>query len=231
MKTVLILVLSHDKHPYDRMVDTALDTWDSVDVEGTQTVFYFDGTRHNKEKFIYLNVDSGILSMGRKTLAAFEYVLNNYKFDYIARVHSSIYVQKERLIEYVQTLPDKDFFAGSVADSANQFKYIWGGTGFIISHDVINKIVLNKIHWQHKYMEDESMSRLVNWLSITFSPGKAGAIDNMGENWRCISYGGESISFTDFSDLKKLNHHFYRVKQDGKRWVDEFIMKELFRAL
>jgi hypothetical protein len=231
MKTVLILVLSHDKAPYDKMVDTALQTWDSVDVEGTQTIFYFDGTRQNKDKFIYVNVDSGILSMGRKTLAALEYVLNNYQFDYIARVHSSIYVNKSTLIEYVQALPDKDVFAGAEATSANGFQYVWGGVGFIISKDVVQKIVDNKLHWQHKFMEDESMSRVVNWLSIPFSPGYAAGIDNMGDHWRCISYNGESITFNDFSDLKRLKHHFYRVKQDGKRWVDEFIMKELFRVL
>jgi len=231
MKKVLILVLSHDQHPYNKMVDTAMQTWDSVEVENTETVYYFDGTRNNTGKFIYVNVDSGFLSMGRKTVAALEYVLHNYEFDYIARIHSSIYCNKENLAEYVQTLPDTNLFAGSVAESANKFQYVWGGTGFIISKDVVQRIVDNKLQWQHKYMEDESMSLLVNWLSIPFTAGKAGAIDNMGDHWRCISYGGESITFTDFAELKKLNHHFYRVKQDGKRWVDEFIMKELKRVL
>lgn len=231
MKKVLILVLSHDKPPYNKMVDTAIETWDSVEVENTETVYYFDGTRNNTGKFIYVNVDSGFLSMGRKTVAALEYVLNNYEFDYIARIHSSIYCDKAALAEYIQNLPDKDYFAGSVAESANKFQYVWGGTGFIISKDVVQRIVYNKLQWQHKYMEDESMSLLVNWLSIPFSPGYAGSIDNMGDHWRCISYNGESITFNDFAELKRLNHHFYRVKQDGKRWVDEFIMKELFRVL
>lgn len=231
MKKVLILVLSHDKPPYNKMVETAVNTWDSVEVEGTQTVYYFDGTAKNTDKFIYLNVDGGLLGMGKKTIAALEYAITNFEFDYIARIHSSIYCNKQALIEYVQNLPETDLFAGSVADSANGFKYIWGGTGFVISKDVVRRIVDNKLQWQHKYMEDESMSLLVNWLSIPFSSGYAGAIDNMGDHWRCISYGGESITFDDFADLKPLNHHFYRVKQDGKRWVDEFIMKELFRVL
>lgn len=231
MKKVLILVLSHDKPPYNKMVETALQTWDSDEVEGCQTVYYFDGVMANTDKFIYLNVDSGLLGMGKKTLSAFEYVLSNFEFDYIARVHSSIYVNKKLLYQHIQTLPGKDYFAGSVADSANGFKYIWGGTGFIISKDVIQKVVLNKVHWQHKYMEDESLSLLVNWLSVPYSEGYAGAIDNMDNHWRCISYGGESITFTDFADMKRLNHHFIRVKQDGKRWVDEFIMKELKRVL
>lgn len=232
MKKVLILVLSCEKSPYDKMVHTALETWDSLDVPGCETVYYF-GQSQNKTttKFIYLPVKESLTTMGEKTLQALEWALKNKEFDYIARVHSSIYVNKCALIEYVQNLPETNYFAGAEATSANGFQYVWGGVGYIISKDVVEKIVLNRHHWQHKYMEDESMSLLVNWLSVPFSPGYAAGIDNMGDTWRAISYNGESISFTDFAELKRLNHHFYRVKQDGKRWVDEFIMKELFRAL
>lgn len=231
MKKVLILVLSHDDHPYNKMVETAEQTWDKEPVEGTETVYYFNGTKPTTGKYLYVEAKSGFLFMGFKTIAALEWVLQNKEFDFIARIHSSIYCNKQALIEYIQTLPDTNLYAGSVADSQNGFKYVWGGTGMIISKDVVKKIVDHKMHWLHKYMEDESMSLLVNWLSIPFSAGKAGAIDNMGDHWRCISYGGESITFADFADLKKINHHFYRVKQDGKRWVDEFIMKELNRVL
>ena len=232
MKKVLILVLSCEKSPYDKMVHTALETWDSVDVPGCETVYYF-GQSSNKtaSKFVYLPVKESLTTMGEKTLQALEWALKNKEFDYIARVHSSIYVNKIALIEYVQTLPEINYFAGAEATSANGFQYVWGGVGYVISKDVVKKIVLNRHHWQHKYMEDESMSLLVNWLSVPFSPGYAAGIDNMGDNWRAISYNGESISFTYFAELKRLNHHFYRVKQDGKRWVDEFIMKELFRVL
>lgn len=231
MKSVLILVLSHDKPPYDKMVTTALETWDSVEVEGVQTLYYFDGKQTSVGKFIYVDVPGGLLNMGKKTLAAFEYAMG-LQFDYLARIHSSIYCNKQALIEYVQTLPDTDVFAGALAESANGFSYHWGGVGFVLSRDVLQRIVTNKHHWQHsKYMEDESLSLLANWLSVPFSAGYAGAIDNMGDDWRCISYNGESISFTDFAKMKRLNHHFIRVKQDGKRWVDEFIMKELFKNL
>lgn len=231
MKKVLVLVLSHDKTPYNKMVDTAIQTWDSIDVEGVGTAYYFDGFKSNTSKFIYVPVETGLLSMGKKTLGALEYAFNNYEFDYIARIHSSIYCDKKRLIEYIQGLPDNNLFSGTIASSQNGFEYMWGGTGYIISKDVVKKIVDNKLQWQHKYMEDESLSLLVNWLSIPFTAGYAGSIDNMKDHWRCISYGGESITFTAWEDLQKLNHHFYRVKQDGQRWVDGLIMNELFRVL
>ncbi len=232
MKKVLILVMSFEQPPYDKMFKTATDTWDSKNVEGCETLYYFGKSKKgNTENIVYLPVDEGLYNMGYKTLAALEYALLNKEFDYIARVHSCIYVNKESLIKYVQTLPEKDLFSGSEATSLHGFQYVWAGTGYIISRDVVKKIVDNKLQWQHKYIEDESMSLLVNWLSIPFTPGYGGAIDNMTDHWRCISYGGESITFTEWADLKKLNHRFYRVKQDGQRWVDGLIMNELFRVL
>lgn len=232
MKKVLILVLSCELKPYDKMYKTGLDTWDRVSVPGSEVLYYFGSSKKtDSDNCIYLPYQESLLNMGYKTIDALEYTINNREFDYIARVHSSIYVNKDELIKYVQTLPDTNVFAGSVAKSQNGFEYLWGGTGFIISRDVVKKMVDNKLQWQHKYMEDESISLLANWLSIPFTDGYAGAIDNMTDHWRCISYGGESITFTDFADLKKLNHHFYRVKQDGQRWVDELIMRELIKVL
>lgn len=232
MKKVLIIVLSSDFPPYEKMIQTSLETWDSLNVPGVETIFVCGSSeKQDTDKIKYFQIGNSLFDMGKKNIAAFEWALANKEFDYVARINASCYVQKENLLAYVQTLADTDVFAGAMTDSQNGFKYLWGGAQYIISKDVIQKIVANKHHWQHKYMEDESMSLLVNWLSVPFCEGYSGAIDNMGDHWRCISYGGESITFTDFADLKRLNHHFYRVKQDQKRWVDEMIMKELFKVL
>jgi len=232
MKKVLILVLSADFHPYDEMIQTSLNTWDSVEVEGVETAFYCGKSKKkNTDKIIYLNVKDGMLQMGHKALEAFKWALNK-EFDYIARVNSSTYVNKKTLLQYVQNLPDNNLFAGIEADSQNGFKYCWGGTGYIISKDVIQKIVDNSNLWHHGYMEDESLSLIVKELGYDFTMGYGGAIDKMETDWRIISYGGgESISFTDFADLKPLKHHFIRVKQDQRRLEDKFVMNELFRVL
>lgn len=234
MKKVLILVISTDEPPYDKMITTSLATWDSVEVECCETIYY-TGKSHkpSTDKIKYLPIDNDLFSMGKKNLAIFDWALKNKDFDYVARVNASCYVNKEELLKYCQNLPNENLFAGSVADSQNGFKYVWGGGQFIISRDVINKIVDNKEYWAHSFMEDESMSLLVEKLGIPFTAGYSAAIDNMGDHWRLITYGGEgvSITFTEFADVKKLNHHFYRVKQDQKRWVDEFIMHRLFETL
>lgn len=232
MKKTLILVLSADFPPYDQMIETSRKTWDSIEVEGTETVYYCGASKkENTDKIIYLPVTEGLLNMGFKTIAAFEWALQNKEFDYLARPHSSTYVDKKRLQEYVQTLPNENVFAGAIADSQNGFKFCWGGAHYLISKDVIKKIVENKYLWEHKYMEDESMSLVVSKLGIQFTDGKSGSIDKLENGWHCISYGGESITFNEFEELKRLKHHYYRVKCDGNRWMDGFVMEELFKVL
>jgi hypothetical protein len=232
MKKILILVLSADFPPYDKMVQTALETWDSVEHGGCETIYYFGKSdKQNTDKFIYFPIQESLHTMGYKTISALEWAVQNKKFDYIARVHSSTYVDKNRLYEYCENLPSENVFSGILTESQNGFNYQWGGGHFILSRDVVEKMVENKHLWKHQYMEDESLSLLAVDLDIPFSEGKSGSIDKMPDGWRIISYGGESISFTDFNDLKKLNHHYYRVKQDLKRDIDEIVMRELFKEI
>ncbi len=235
MKKVLILVLSSDFYPYDKMIKTSIASWDSIEVEGVETIFYCsqkdNPKRRSTDKVMYFDVDNGLYDMGRKNLAMFEWALANKKFDYVARVNASCYVEKINLIQYVQALPTENVFAGAEADSQNGFKYLWGGANYLISRDVLQKIVDNKTLWNHGYMEDESISLVVSALGIPYSQGYSGAIDKMPEGWRCISYGGESITFNEFSELKRLNHHFYRVKMDGQREMDKYVMEQLYKAL
>jgi hypothetical protein len=236
MKKVLILVLSSDFAPYSKMIETSRNTWDSVNIEGSETIFYCsqkdNPTKQNTSKVLYFNVGNSLWDMGHKNIAMFERALQNKEFDYVARVNASCYVNKKALVGYVQDLPNENVFAGAQAMSVHGYAYMWGGCQYLLSKDVIQKIVDNKEKWNHSQMEDESISLLLRELNVPFSIGYSGAIDDMEECWRCITYGnGESISFTDFRDLKKLNHHFYRVKIDGRRHMDEFLMKELFKVL
>lgn len=233
MSKILILVLSADFPPYDKMVQTSLETWDSIDHEGCETVYYFGkSNKQNTDKFIYFPIQESLHSMGYKTISAFEWAINNKQFDYLARVHSSTYVDKKQLIKYCEQLPKENIFAGVTTRSQNGFDYQWGGAHYVISRNVVEKIVENKHLWKHNFMEDESMSLLVKELGFHFYAGKSGSIDKMLDGWRIISYGdGESMSFIDFTELKKLNHHYYRVKQDLKRDIDELVMRKLFKAL
>lgn len=240
MKTVLILVLSSDFPPYSTMINTSQQTWDSIQMPGTETIFYCsqkdNPEKQNTDKILYFNVGNSLFDMGWKNLAMFEWALQNKQFDYVARVNASCYVDKKALLKYVQDLPIENVFAGveiKAGEQGYKENWLWGGGMFLISKDVFQKIVANKNEWRHDLMEDVAMSFLVNKLQIPFTEGNSCSIDKMPDGWRLISYGTnkESISFTDFADVKRLNHFFYRVKQDQKRYLDEYIMRELFKVL
>ena len=234
MKTILILVISSQDHPYGKMIETSMQTWDSINVDGVQTVFYCGNpVKENTEKIIYFPLQETLHTMGQKTLLAFQWALDNKTFDYVARVNSSCYVNKKALIKYIQSLPDKNVFAGlGVAASTTRDKWIWGGGQFVISKDIIQLIVDNREKWDHSIMDDVAISFLMNALNVPYTPGKACSIDKLPNSWRCMGYGSETFEFTDFADIKKASDQFFfRVKQDHDRTQDEYIMRQLFTHL
>jgi len=231
MKKVLILVLSADFPPYDKMVQTSLETWDSIEQEDCETVYYFGkSNKQNSDKFIYLPIHESLSAMGQKTLLAFEWALQNKEFDYIARPHSCIYVNKKELVKRVNSLPDENVFSGLMVEDKRN--WLWGGCGYIISKDVVKKLVDGKPHLDIRKMEDIGISHLASDLEIPYTQGLGCSIDRLQDKWRCTCYGTESFEFDDFSEVKKSEgQYFYRVKCDGNRDKDEYIMRQLFKAL
>lgn len=214
------------------MINTSINTWDSVSVEGVDSLFACSiSTKPDTNKIIYFKVPNGLYDMGKKNLASFEWALQNKKFDYVARVNSSCYVDKKELIKYVQELPDENVFCGVEADSGHG-KYCWGGCQFVLSKDVVKKVVYNKEKYDHSFMEDESLSFLINQLGIPVTKGiKSCSIDKTEKGWQLISYINKSKEFVGFNYIKDSGHVFFRVKFDGDRTVDKYLMNELFKVL
>ena len=227
MKRVLIMVVSCEARPYGKMIDTSLLTWDSKEIEGVQTIYYCGtSTQLDTDKIKHFPIKDGLYQMGHKGLLAYEWALNTLEFDYVARVNSSCYVSKKKLLDYVQTLPNENIFEGLKIEDKED--WVWGGGQFIISRDVLQKIVDNKADWRHGEMEDKAMSFLAAKLGIPFKEGNACSINKQEDNWGLLSYGfGESIEFEDFKDVSNSPHYFYRVKQDQRRELDEYIMIKL----
>ena len=92
-KKVLILVLSSDFPPYSQMIQTSKGTWNSVQVDGCETVFCCGNSKKkSSDDIIYFPVENGLYDMGHKTIAMLEWALQNKEFDYIARTNASCYV-------------------------------------------------------------------------------------------------------------------------------------------
>lgn len=230
-KRVLILVLSCDLPPYRKMIETSQNTWDSIEIENVEVIYITGESKQNGgSKEVNLPIKETLLSMGLKAIQSFEYVLKHKEFDYVARVNSSCYVDKKELIKFVQTLPDKDLFmCGEVADKP---RWGWGGYQFIYSKDVLQKIVDNKHFWHHEVMEDKGVSYLIDKIGIPYTQMKKScSINKQDSGWLTINCENNNFYFQNFNEVKNYDNIFYRVKQDGKRELDEYIMKELFKCL
>lgn len=231
-KKVLILVLSADFEPYKEMIDTSMRTWDMVEEESMETIFYCASwTKEDNGKVIYLKVGEDYYHMSRKTLMAFEWALENKEFDYIARPHSCIYVNKKSLRDYIDGLPNENVF--SCLEVKDEEIWAWGGIGFILSKDVVKRMVLSRQLLDIKLMEDVGLSRLINMLGVPYTKGLGCSINKFDSGrWGCFSYGTESFEFDDFADIvKSKGQYFYRVKYDPDRNVDRYIMEQLHKYL
>lgn len=236
MKKVLILVLSTDKQWYGRLAATSSATWDSVDVPGVETVFYFaKSDQPNTDKMLFTYSDDDFWSMGKKTLAAFDYALANRDFDYVFRANASLYVDKLGLLKYVQDKPSNGLALGVLAPGSHNgepFLYLWG-PGYLLSRDIVQLVVNNKEQWDHTVTDDNAISLLLNQLSVPLdNKGSMASIALKGDGYEFVYYengaGGGAI-MKELSELpaRLPNQFAFRVKDDSNRENDVRLMNEL----
>ncbi len=162
-----------------------------------------------------------------RTIEAFEMALN-YDWDFLARPTSSCYVHKRNLVKFCETLPATNTICGVLAE----WGLMWGGCHYIFSRDVVEKMVANKYKWNHKVMDDESITSLLNEIGYKLESKGWCASINLNPNGEhlCLTYNhGESFTFTDWEDVNKLDGHFFvRCKHDPDRTQDLMVFQKLF---
>lgn len=231
MKSVLVYVLSSAVPPYPELRAAARETWARETNDLAPTMFYTSRESQADPYVVEFDVPEGLYNMGRKDLLAYDWALQTTGWDYMARVNASCYVSKRRLIEYVQNLPHLGLFQGVGTRDLHGRDYLWGGTQFLISRDVVRGMVDNASKWNHGEMEDVAMSLLCQAMGIPLNmEGRACSINKRPDDWLCIGYGIPGFEFKTFDEFAAWNqHHFIRVKQEGDRPGDIRVMRALHR--
>jgi hypothetical protein len=229
---VLIAALSSRQPPWGQMINTSMATWDSTDIPGIETVYYVGEPESAlQNKVVGFPVPEAYKTMGRKNLLAWEWMLDNHDFDFMARVNASCYVHKARLLAHCQDLIPFKYLAGSIYQGdEKRATWLWGGHQFLMSRDVVEALVMNPDTWNHDEMDDVALSHAATALGVPFVHGDhACAIDKLDGNlWRVVSTNGQNFEFAKWEDVVQLTHpFFFRCKIDLRRHLDAFVMREL----
>lgn len=136
---VLIMVLSSMKPPYDKIYEAQRETWDSFNVDGVETFYYF-GTDYEMMHHAF-------------KLALKEVWQKDW--DFIFRTNSSTYVRKDKLKDFIDTLDPKDnIYEGAMGGD------MISGTGILLSRSSA-KILKNKLNKKPYPSEDYKIAEIL----------------------------------------------------------------------
>lgn len=211
---ILIMVLSSEKPPYNALMKAQQETWDSIEVEGVQTVYYYASSLQEaalKYNITYLTDSSDEVCfptsdeynmMHWKFKLALAFIQDaRYDYDFIFRTNSSSYVDKEALLKFAKTLPKEKCYCG-----INGGTYA-SGAGFFISRDCA-EILAYEIDEHPHGAEDILIGSILSEFGITITPGAIRCdMDNLQ------------------SEIKDTYHYRCKVNRNGERIDDEIMMK------
>lgn len=133
--------------------------------------------------------------IGIKTLEAFEASLKNFDFDYIYRTNASSYIDLDGLNEFLRNKPIANFYAGVVGNY--QGISFASGCGYFISRDLVEKVIQKKNRWDHSYIDDVSLGKLLTReMNIAIQMVKR------------VDLNSEIVDLVKIENIKKSIFHF-----------------------
>lgn len=155
-------------------------------------------------------------TIGTRTLSAFEYLLNLPDWEYLWRANVSNYVQVSKLLELIEKLPNRRLAAG-VINYFGDTPYL-SGAGYLLSRDVVARIVENSSAWKNYYLDDVALGFVLYDLKIDLLPIERLTVSKVTDL--------EAISDADLRDFVS-----FRCNGRSDRGQDVQIMKEIHRRL
>lgn len=208
---ILILVLSYNNGPFAQLMKTQRRTWDSVEVDGVDTVFYYGGGKGwvNEKEFSGMGNDS-YYYMHDKLLDCLKNI-DLSKYTFIFRTNSSSYINKNKLIEFSKTFPKEKLYCGwTVVDSEDHGGLAVSGAGIWLSIDTA-EILRNEIDKDFEMEEDIYCSRILRKHGITAIDDKSrfdipmhfGVVPHDRYHYR---FKTTENRLADIGNMKKLHH-------------------------
>lgn len=200
--------------PYDTLLKTQRETWDSVEVEGVRTVYYYGGGKGwVNDKEFSADADDLYYRMHWKFALTLK-ELGDLKDTLIFRTNSSSLAFKKNLVEYAQKLPKEGLYCGwGLEDSNYDGGMCISGSGIWLSYDCA-EILKNTLNSELNCEEDVLIGRILRNSGIA-------PIDDKSR------YDVPQIIPQDFP----VNRYHYLCKGGGSRYLDAENMRKINNEL
>ena len=172
MKVIISVLSIDDSSSFSALEKIIRETWYNLNEPGFEIFFYYGN--HDKNEIIgdkiFTNTGERYHNCGHKTVKMFELVYNNFDFDYIFRTNLSSYVDITELKNFLQGMPKNNFYCGSFGEAAGI--PFCSGSGYFLSRDLVEKVIINKSNWDHSLIDDVSLGLLLNNLGVERTLGR-----------------------------------------------------------
>lgn len=154
-----------------------------------------------------------------KTINSFK-AIQHKDFDYILRTNSSSFIHLDNLLKYLSTAPLENFYSGSLIPyhTSNIGLEFATGSGYILSKDLLLKVIHNENLWEPQYPDDVGLGKLIKDLNVKLIP----------KEWYKVT------DIPDVSILEKIGDRFHIRCKIETRYDIEMqcqIMRELTKLL
>jgi hypothetical protein len=163
---------------------------------------HLQGQSNSPDTIVTQSIEHSTL-IGLKTLKAFQFLLDNYEFEYVFRTNSSSYVDGDLLVSFVSKLNVGDLYGGYIGESRKGL--FASGAGILMSKSLVQKVLSNGSKWRHGLIDDVALARLIQEAvqpKLNITPLPRGHFESVDEVWQAT---GEEI---------KSGFHF-RCKTDS----------------
>ena len=228
---VLILVLSCLKDPYDKLMKAQQRTWDSVDIPGVETIYYY-GEGGGYKELNHYSKEFGADARDDLRMAHWKYALTLREvlpldWDFIFRTNSSSYVNKRELLKMADKLPKTGCYYGqdgchsswlsaSHVCGAGGCKKFASGCGHFISRDVAEilakEIKCDMDNYAKHTPDDVYIGCILNKHGVEVTPGR------------------RRIDYYNTPDRDVIAYH-YRCKKEDNRQGDIDAFDWLFNRM
>ena len=233
LKKLIILVMSSTtKSEYIALEETIKETWYNLQNDDVEIIFYKDH-QNLREKSVdpkrndsdlILPIDDGFYTLNQKTLMAFDWVCQNYEFEYLYRSNLGAFVDIRTILKFLDNKPKEKFYCGIHGIDRFYFgkpmKFI-SGSGYFLSKDLVILALQNTHRWPWQVVDDVALAYILIEINGIKPSEDALRKDICDGNIQYVK-GSEVVEFID----EDLIYH-YRLRSNNRN-EDINMMRKIY---